>query len=47
MKNEDIANVSLLLKKDFKQTGFAQLNNNTSYLYIKTVIRKLTKAVYT
>lgn len=46
MKNEDIANVGLLLKKDFKQTGFAQLNNNT-YLYIKTVIRKFKKAVYT
>lgn len=29
-----VANVSLLLSKDFKQTGFARLNNNT-YLYIK------------
>ena len=38
-----VANVSLLSSKDFKQTGFARLNNNT-YLYIKkkkTVIRKL------
>lgn len=30
----DVANVSLLLNKDFKQTRFARLNNNT-YLYIK------------
>jgi len=43
MEDKDVANVSLLLNKDFKQTRFARLNNNT-YLYIKkAVIRKLKK----
>lgn len=46
MEDKDVANVSLLLNKDFKQTRFARLNNNT-YLYIKkAVIRKLKSSIH-
>lgn len=41
-----VANVSLLLSKDFKQTGFARLNNNT-YLYIKKNSNKKVKKQHT
>lgn len=47
MEDKDVANVSLLLNKDSKQTRFARLNNNT-YLYIKKRSnKKVKKAAYT
>lgn len=41
----EVASVSLLLNKDFKQTRFARLKNNT-YLYIKSSNKKV-KEQYT
>lgn len=46
MEDKDVANVSLLLNKDFKQTRFARLNNNT-YLYIKKSSNKKVKKQHT